>query len=426
MRHGSFIGKKGKMWMLPAAMLLWVSLLAGCGGREEQGPVVITYGTLHLDISMEQWIASWNQSQDRYRVEIKSYEDSDAGRTRLNNEIIAGKGPDILDLSDINAADYAARGILEDLYPYLNRDSRVNEEMLMQGVMQSFEFDKRLCGLPMGYRFETLLGKREKVGNAVDWTTEKMLSLMRGLGEGEMLTDALSPEGFLRAVFAADMSSYADMAAGKCYFEDEKFRRLLETAAGLTAGILSEEEHAKGLAEGSLLLERAYISDVSDYLNYCEMFGGSEASWVGFPSDQGGRAVLYTRMPTGISALSAKKDAAWEFMVSLLGEEFQKKYVMFLFPIRVSVLEESLEAAKKETSDVVFEGQRQRIPATQEQIAALKEEICNSRSESIFDRNIWEIVREETAPLFERRKDVEEVMRIIQNRAANYVREHDG
>lgn len=417
--------KEKRQAMFAAMFITCVFLLSGCGEQEEQGPIVITYGTLNLDIAMESWVASWNQSQDTYRVEIRNYENSDIGRTQLNNDIVTGKGPDLLDLANINVANYAAKGVLEDLYPYLNKDERVTREMLMQGVRQSYEFDGKLCGLPMGYRFETLLGKKERVGSVGDWTMDKMLSLLRGLDEDEILMDALSPEGFLRATFAADMSSYVDMAEGKCYFEDEKFQKLLETAAGLKAVYLSEEEHAKGLADGSLLLERAYVSDISDYLNYCDMFGGGEVSWVGFPSGQGGKAVLYTRMPIGISALSGKKDAAWEFIVSLLGEEFQKNYVMFLFPIRVSVLDESLEAAKKETSDVAFEGQKQRVPATQEQIDALKEGICNSRSESIFDQNIWEIVREETTALFEQGKDVEEVMRIIQNRVANYVLEHN-
>lgn len=422
----SMTKNKNEKWrMLPAALLiLCICTLCGCGSRDEQGPVVITYGTLHLDIAMENWIASWNQSQDAYRVEVKVYEDSDTGRTQLNNEIVAGKGPDLLDLSDINLAAYADKGILEDMYPYLDKDGRVTREMLMQGVMQSYEFEGKLCGLPMGYSFETLLGKKASVGDVKDWTTDKMLELMQGLKEGQMLMDALSPEGFLRAVFAADMVSYVDMAEKKCYFEDEKFRKLLETAAGLNAGILSEEDHAKGLAEGTILLERAYVSDVSSYLDYCGRFGGEEVSWVGFPSSQGGKAVIYTRMPVGICAFSSKKDAAWEFVVSLLGDEFQEKYVMFLFPIRISALEKSFEAAKTAGYDVGFQVQEQ-IPATQEQIDALTKVISSSKSDSILDANIWQIVSEEASTLFEQGKDMDEVIRIIQNRAANYVHEQE-
>lgn len=402
-----------------------VFLLAGCGDGAEQGPIVITYGTLNTDLSMESWIASWNRSQSRYRVEIKLYEDNDIGRMQLNKDLVTGRGPDLLDLSDINVANYAAKGVLEDLYPYLDRDERVARETLVQGVMQTYEFDGRLCGLPMGYYFETLLGKREKVGNAKDWTPDRLLGLLQGLDEEEFLMDALSPEGFLRAVFSADMSSYVDMAERRCYFEEAGFRKLLEAASGLEAGNLSEEEHAKGLADGSILLERAYVSDVSDYLNYCGMFGGEEVSWVGFPSGQGGRTVLYTRMPVGISALSQKKDAAWEFMVSLLGEEFQKNYVMFLFPIRMSVLVESLEAAKKKVPDVQLAFEQEWVPATQEQIDALMELIRNSQSESIFDPNIWAIVREEAETLFEQGKEPEEVAGIIQNRVENYILEQE-
>ena len=107
---------------------------------------------------------------------------------------------------------------------------------------------------------------------------------------------------------------------------------------------------------------------------------------------------------------------------------------MFLFPIRVSALEKSLEAAKKEdsnmtfeernqeNSDITFEEQKQ-TPATQEQIEALTELLSNSQSDSVYDPNIWNIVREEAAFLFDQRKDMEEVMRVIQNRALNYVQE---
>ena len=301
--------RDGRKRVLIAALLLSL-VCSGCGSQEEQGPIVITYGTLNLDISMELWIASWNQSQDTYRIEVKSYEDRDTGRTQLNNDSVAGKGPDLLDLSDINVADYAVKGVLEDLYPYLDKDGQVTGEMLMQGVLESFEFDGKLCGIPMGYSFETLLGKKQKVGEPGDWTTDKMLTLMQGLKEGEILMDALSPEGFLRATLAADMGSYVNLEEGKCYFDGISFRRLLETAVGLKAAFLPEEAHADGLADGSILLERAYVSDVSGYLEQCDQFGGEEVSWVGFPSGQGGKAILYTRMPIGMSASSKKKDGA--------------------------------------------------------------------------------------------------------------------
>lgn len=412
-----------KLFCVFLSVFLGAFFLVGCGDQEDQGPVVITYGTLNTDLSMESWIASWNRSQSEYRVEIKVYEDSDTGRMQLNKDLVTGKGPDLLDLSDINVGNYAAKGVLEDLYSYLDRDERVSRETLVQGVMQTYEFDGRLCGLPMGYYFETLLGKKERVGEAEDWTPEKLLELLQGLDEGELLMDALSPEGFLRAVFSADMSSYVDMAGRKCYFEEERFRNLLETASGLEAGVLDEEAHLKGLAEGSVLLERAYVSDVSGFLEYCDMFGGEEVSWVGFPSGQGGRTVLYTRMPVGISALSDRKDAAWEFLISLLGEEFQKNDVMFCFPIRMSVLEESFQAAKKAVPEAQPADGQEWVPATQEQIDALRELICSSRSESISDPNIWRIVREEAETLFEQGKNLEEVAGIIQNRVENYILE---
>lgn len=152
----------------------------------------MTYGTFYLDIEIEQWISEWNQSQEDYRIEIKEYEDSDVGRTQLNAE--GGE----------------------------SRDD------LVSGILEIYTQNHKLYGIPLGYRFETLLGKTELVGKASDWTTDKMIQMTQNLETDEYLLDGLAPLGLLRAVIATDMDSYVDWEKGECSFDGAKFRELLE------------------------------------------------------------------------------------------------------------------------------------------------------------------------------------------------------
>ena len=405
-----------------AAALSAALTLSGCGGQEasqgmphqdsvsqetgQREPTVLIYGTMNLDPSIEAGIGFWNQKQQEYRVEVKTYENSDTGRMQLNNDIVSGKGPDIFDLSDINVSNYAAKGVLADLYEYVDEEWQAE---LVPGVLKTYEIDGKLFGLPMGYRFETLMGKRKLVGNAEDWTPDKVLRLARELERDEFLMDALSPLGFLRAVFSSDTNAYVDWVTGECHFDGGRFRSLLETAASVDVRYLEEDEKAQRLADGSLLLERVYVSDLSEYRQCVELFGGDETSWVGFPSEQGGRTVLYARMPIGIFELSSHKDGAWEFISYLLGEEFQQKYVMFNFPLRRSVLRERMKNADgnmDETAEKLFDL------------------ICGLRCEDVSDENIRKIVFEESQVYFDGKKSVEDVIGVIQNRASVYIDEN--
>ena len=407
------------------SLLITALFLTGCGQeQEEQGPVVLTYGTFYLDIEIEQWISEWNQSQEDYRIEIKEYEDSDVGRTQLNNEIVSGKAPDILDLSNINVANYISKGILTDLYPFLDVAGEVSRDDLVSSILETYVQNNKLYGIPLGYRFETLLGKKELVGDASDWTTNKMIQITKNRETDEHLLDGLAPLGLLRAVLATDMGSYVDWEKGECLFDSEKFCELLELAASIDLTFMTQQEMDEKLADGSLLLNRVYISSVSDYLSSIDQFGESEVSWVGFPSENGGKAVLYDRMPVGITESCQNKEGAWQFVSSLLGEEFQRYHLKFVFPIRLNILKESFQEAMKEQDPEMFQGGEPPRSATQEEIYALFEGICSAQSNRVFDLNIWNIIAEDVEPYFEGRKTVEEVMGVIQNRVSVYVSEN--
>lgn len=104
------------------AVFLAFILFSGCGDKNlnentdtkantettEQGAVILTYGYIDaysfqdLDSSVQERIVSFNKSQDDYYIEIVKYGQDDYadGLKALNADISAGKGPDIIEITD--------------------------------------------------------------------------------------------------------------------------------------------------------------------------------------------------------------------------------------------------------------------------------------------------------------------------------------
>src|SRR5699024_7767816 len=95
-------------------------------------------------------VLNFNRSSDKYRIEVTDYsefnteDDYSAGLTRLNTEIISGKAPDILVVDGLPVEQYAARGLLEDLYTYLDSDGELSRDDLYQSILSALEIDGKL------------------------------------------------------------------------------------------------------------------------------------------------------------------------------------------------------------------------------------------------------------------------------------------
>lgn len=421
--------KSGTLWTAAlAAQVLAAAVCAavtGCGKEEvQEGPVVLTYATFSLDLEMEDWIARWNQSQEKYHVEIREYENNDTGHALLNDEITSGKAPDLFDLSYVNVSSYIAKGVLMDLHPFLDRDETISGEELLPGVLATYEEGGGLYGIIPEFRLELLAGKRSLVGDVEDWTVDKLFGMIEGLSPQQVLVDSFAPMGLLRAVLATDMGEFVDWEAGTCSFDGEKFQKLLSTARSMETVYLDEKELEEGLSGGRVLLNRIYVTDLTEYVNSVKLFGNDEVSLLGFPSETGGRAVLTPRMPVGISQSCAAAEGAWEFVRSLLEEEFQTKHVRFCLPVNLRILREGFERVMTTNPYGDGPGSDTWEPATEEEIDALYDGLCRMKYSGIFDEEIWNIVAEEAEPYLNGEKDLQEVTEVIQGRAALYVSEN--
>lgn len=85
---------------------------------------------------------------------------------KLNTEIMAGEGPDLLILDDIPADSYIEKGLLKDLTPIV--DGLDDDEKLFDNVVEAFRRDDGLYMIPCEANLPTMLGKEKYISQMTD------------------------------------------------------------------------------------------------------------------------------------------------------------------------------------------------------------------------------------------------------------------
>lgn len=390
--------------------------LAAAG--QEKGQTVLVYATMHLDDQMRSCIVEYNSGHPECRIEVREYggEGKEAGMLRLNTDILAGHVPDILDLDNIDVGPYIAKGILTDLYPFMDADAEMGRDEFVPGILKQYEEDGKLYGVMAGYRLETLMGKESVLGTPAGWTIERMQEALAEVPEDGCFVNNLAPMGLLRILMAKGMGEYLDWERGTCSFDSREFISVLRLANSM-GGKAMDGDMEENLSSGRISVNRIYVDGISDYISSMEMFHGERVSCVGFPSAQGGSALVYPFRPFGISGQNGHGEMAWDFVRTLLGEDFQTKEVRFNLPIRLSVLQ------KKLAQEAEMAAQKER-PIAQEDLDAIYQMLNVSNGKITFDQNVWNIISEEAEFYFNGQKSAEDVAKTIQNRAGVYVSEN--
>jgi ABC-type glycerol-3-phosphate transport system substrate-binding protein len=143
----------------------------------------------------------------------------------------------------------------------------------------------------------------------------------------------------------------------------------------------------------------------------------------------------------GLHSKLENKDGAWEFISSMLSEEFQsgtpQSQQNFHFPILKSAhkahIERAMQAAYSEENGVQIEQPKgelarpgwsvDRFAATESDIQAISDLINSADKSRVFNRQIMNIITEEAGAYFSGAKSAAEVVDIIENRVGIYVNE---
>lgn len=407
----------------------------------------ITLGTLWLDSDLKKSIIDFNKTNDKYRITVKEYasQDYQTGITQFNADMTTGSCPDIIDLSSLDFSQYASKGIFEDLYPYMEK-SGINKEDYLENILKAYEVDGKLYGIIPKFYVSTTMAKTSLVGDVSGWTLSEMLDFVEEKNPENVFRYGNRSEIFYYCIYN-NIDEFIDWETGECSFDGEEFKRTLEFAARFPENPdYSEEQEgiASMLRSDKVLLMQDSLSSVQEYQMMNGLFG-EKATYIGYPnSERKGNLIQTAGGSMAMSAKSEYKDGAWEFMKTILSDEYQdslvSEYGGWGFPVKKSSLEKQFELDMTPDYYEDEEGNKIENPkttwgyddfemeimaATQEEVDAVRGLIASAEKLSgSTNEQLVNIITEESEPFFKGQKSAADTAAIIQNRIQIYVNEN--
>lgn len=401
----------------------------------------ITYGALYVDDAVKKNIIAFNKSNEKYRIEVKEYaaDDWEAGVTQMKNEIVSGAGPDIIDFSGGNVELYIAKGILEDLNPYIEA-SGIKKEDYVENAFYAYAEGDKLYGIVPTFSVLTVMGKTSDVGEKQGWTIDDVMSLMESKPEGTEMFSYCTKETMLYYLCNLSLDSFINWESGECNFDDGYFEKVLEFANQFPKEVeYSEEDESvpSKIQSGKLLLQEIGVSDMQNYQMYTMMFG-EPTTFIGFPSNGGTGSYISPGGAMGINVKSENKDGAWEFIKTFIEEDYQKNAIEWNFPVLRTALDAQFEEAMTPEYEEI-DGEKVEQPKTtwgwddfeaeiyaakQEDVDAVKALIESADGVVSNNEEISNIITEEAAAYFEGQKSAKDVADVVQSRVKIYVNEN--
>ena len=418
----------------------------------------LTLATQYLDWDVRNMIVNFNRKSEDCRIQIIDYsgfnteDDYTSGATKLTTELLAGNVPDIIDLNGLPYTQLAAKGILEDLYPFIDGDSEFSRSDFFENVFKALEVNGKLYSTCASFSVQTLIGAASVVGDRNSWTFDELNEALANMPEGcEVLDVSTTRDDILSSCLSLDLNSYVDWGTGKCSFDNEQFKQMLKFASQFPESFdwenyeWSEENNSDyRISQGMQMLMQAGIYSVSDIRFYDAYFGG-DASYIGYPTLSGTGSMFNTSSGFAMSAACANKELAWNFLREFFTEKTQAS--AWALPTNRNVFNKLLEKEmtpeykKDAEGNYLLDDNGEKIEISKGgmgfsngqvyEFYALTQEQADElialieSTDKVYGSNdkVYEIVSKHAAAYFAGDKSLDDTAKLIQSEANIYINE---
>lgn len=395
----------------------------------------LTLATVYENQDLSSAVIAFNQSSDEYRIKIINYAtddwDWDAAITNLQNDIVAGNVPDLIDMSSLNMPwrNWAAKGIITDLYPLMEADGTFAKDELLANVREAYEVDGSLYVLPSTIIVSGVMVKEKFVQDIDTLTPDVLLELEAGLpGDARLFFYTSQGDAMYNMVYN-NMNAYVDYETGECYFNTDEFKAVLAYAKEQPAdgGYMEIESSPGMLKEDKVLLYSMNFSQMPDYQFYKFVYG-EEIRVMGYAGeDEDGIRIMPSGCALAITEQCEYKDVAWQFAKTFVSEEYQTQQYLWGIPATQTGLDHFIYEAQHMDGTHGYGWDDVNIDiesATDEEVEEFLAILEKADELQYQDTAIMAIIEEEVKPYFEGQKSAEEVADIIQSRVDIYLKEN--
>ena len=388
----------------------------------EEPKTEIILGDIGGASTLQEAVADFNSKNNVITITIHDYYEQNIsdGISRLYDDILTGKGPDIISFStdEMDVEVLREKGAIENLIPYLEKSDVIGKEDIVDSAYQVLTADGGLYMLPTNFVLYTLITKEKWCRNKENFTFEEALRAVQECEEDPMISrDLFLQEGAICGGYSGET-------------EDNRLEQYIKIAEQLPQQAMFQTNDLL-MREGKIPFNLECIGDMQQYL-YKKSIWGEDAVYTGFPGAEGkGRIFIFDNC-FAINSQSAHKEEAWKFVESYFTEEGQKTIAPnWNFSILQDVLDQQLSDSRKQEYYQTSDGKREKLPiltyeiggtyekvyaAQDEDIQDVREMINNTKVMQRSDLPFIGITQEEALYYFNGEKSIEETAAAIRNK----------
>ncbi len=389
-------------------------------GEKPDKPMELTLGCFGDAYWIRRAAAEYNKESE-YTISIVDYwqEDTAEAVGKMYNDILAGRGPDIICFESnlVNDAALGRAGMLEDLTAYLEESDVIGPEDFVDPLYEALDIDGKRYMLPTNFAVETMIAKKEWAGGESVWTPAECL---KGVAANEDLA------------FGVDRGNVADILAVYGLYCAAEGQKNLEAYLKIAEYLPEQRVYISDYEmkrDGKVFMEFTWLSSAESYL-YEKGQWGDDIRYAGIPGAEGNGMAFVPINCYGISSGSPNKEEAWRFIESLFAEEMRESVTPDdYFSARKDGLEEQLAEASKIAYYEDENGNLVKLPlfadrsegmdfyaASQEDIDKIREIIGGIRLMRRENSAVAHIIGEEAGAYYAGDRTLDETIEIIENR----------
>ena len=396
----------------------------------------ITIAALEVDYWLKTYIANFNKSNKEYKIDIISYIEGTSGTEsdiedaikRFNLDLMAGNIPDIIMFNYLQSPQtYIKKGLLSNLYEFMDGDPDFNKEDYLVNAIESLEQDGKLYEIFPMYTVNTLTAKTSDVGEQYGWTLDEFEEFIDSKPDSAYIIGEWSKRDFICRMVK---TQFIDQKTGECHFNREDFEKILKIAERFPSNDFNEDidyiEFLMGSKTGDPIMIRQNLNRFSSIKEQETAFYGEPLTYKGFPSPDGTGSYFLPCATFGIANQAKNPEGAWSF-IKFMMDEYKDEYNIY-FPIKHSYLQKLMDNVKKEGTTISMSANKKTIDIkidanTDDDNAKVMELLKSIIYTYNTDSTISEIIDEEIGSYLSEQKSATEVADIIENRINLYINE---
>lgn len=314
---------------------------------------VLTLAGVDIYDDIYERVVDFNRDNKEYRIKLLDYADMHidtdytTGAEALNDDILSGRTPDILQAGYYTCfREYMAMGLLADQKHFIERDNDISLDDYAPNVIEALSLDDKLYVYAPGFYINTAFAKSYNIsgmGNSLG----AYLSVY-GRSDAGAFGDVLK-ETLMYNIFRSTSGDYIDWESLSCDFDNVDFKKLISYVNTYPKDYDYSSEgwnyYAYDYQNDLTICEIRTLYDIDSYLEAYQGVFASPVTMVGYPTLGDVGSSIGFDYGLAVFNSSAYKDGAWSFIKPFYDTDISEDITGNGLPVAKKGLEAAVRGA---------------------------------------------------------------------------------